>query len=34
MKGMVGKNVHINERMFHCVIVINIINGRSVLDSA
>ena len=31
---MVIKNIHKNERIFRCLILINSINGRSVLDSA
>ena len=33
-EGHGKKYIHINEKIFHCVIVINIINGRIVLDSA
>ena len=29
-----NKNTHINERMFCCLILRNIINGRTVVESA
>ena len=33
-EGHGKKNKHINERMFRCLILVNIINGRCMLDSA
>ena len=33
LKGMIRTNIYINERMFRCLISINIINSRSVLES-